>query len=327
MPRASTAATGLTVPALIVLLRFKPAVVRCRWHMKNTSFDPQTALLDWYALNQRDLPWRREPTPYRVLLSELMLQQTQVDRVIPFFDRFVDRFPTITALAAAPRAAVIEAWAGLGYNRRAVYLHQLASAVREHHGGQIPDDYQQLRKLPGIGEYTAGAILSIGFDHDVAALDTNATRVIERYAFGRVASPRELRERASQLIPPGRGREWNQALMDLASSLCSARMPRCLLCPLQPGCRGTGALVARPRKPEKIPFHQSARYYRGRMLAALLELGAEQRVGISEIARSLAVRGVAEPAVGWTVIGEGLARDGLASIEGSKDEPRIGLPT
>src|SRR5689334_19848011 len=137
----------------------------------------QTALLAWYAAHRRDLPWRRDPTPYRVLISEIMLQQTQVDRVIPYFEQFTTRFPDFAALAAAPRADVIRLWAGLGYNRRAVQLHELARIVVERHDGELPSDREALRALPGIGPYTAGAILSIAFGQDEPALDTNVRRV------------------------------------------------------------------------------------------------------------------------------------------------------
>lgn len=294
--------------------------------MQKNSFDPQAALLDWYALHQRDLPWRRAPTPYRVLVSELMLHQTQVDRVVPYFERFLGRFPTIAALADASRAVVIQAWAGLGYNRRAVYLHELARIVHERYQDVIPDSFQALRALPGVGDYTAGAVLSIGFGCDVPALDTNADRVIGRFVFGGAAPRRQVAELARVLLPAGRSRDWNQALMDLGSSLCTASAPRCVLCPLRPGCQGAGLTAPVVRKRETSPFRETTRYFRGRMLAALRKLGAGETAKISDLATSLRVLGVAEPAVGWNAIGNALARDGLATIDRTGGEPAIGLP-
>ncbi len=298
--------------------------------MSDQRNDPQTALLSWYALNRRDLPWRADPTPYRVLVSELMLQQTQVDRVVPYFQAFLKSFPTIAKLASAPRSAVINAWAGLGYNRRAVYLHEIARLVLERHGGEIPADSRSLRALPGIGEYTANAILSIGFGHDLPALDTNAKRVISRYAFGGPTDPRALREQAARLVPAGHAREWNQALMDLASTVCTNRSPQCSRCPLAEGCLSQGAVPESTPRRAAIPFHESTRYFRGRLLNEVRQLAPDQKAPLSAIASSLAQKGVAEPAMGWAQVGEGLARDGLVAIQ-TPDRPNgelsIGLPS
>jgi A/G-specific adenine glycosylase len=225
---------------------------------------------------------------------------------------------------------VIGAWAGLGYNRRAVYLHELARQVFERFAGIIPEDQKTLRTLPGIGEYTAGAVLSIGFGHDALAIDTNAERVIARFAFKGAAGRREVRDHAWELLPSGRARDWNQALMDLGSSLCTAHAPRCLLCPLQPGCLSAGRPARPTPRRATTPFGETTRYFRGRMLAALRDLGAGRTAPVSEVATGLRVQGVAEPAVGWDVIGAGLARDGLACIEATDPEipggQRIGLP-
>src|SRR5680860_695110 len=139
----------------------------------------RTHLFDWWEINQRDLPWRHTRDPYRILVSEVMLQQTQVDRVIPHFHRWLERFPTVQALAEAPTADVIQMWAGLGYNRRAVNLQRTAQAVLEL-GGEFPRDVESLKSLPGIGSYTAGAIACFAFEHDVAFIDTNMRRVLHR---------------------------------------------------------------------------------------------------------------------------------------------------
>ncbi|MSQ22943.1 MAG: A/G-specific adenine glycosylase [Chloroflexi bacterium] len=290
------------------------------------AFDPHTALLDWYGQYQRDLPWRRDPTPYRVLVSEIMLHQTQVDRVVPFFDRFLQRFPTLAVLATASRAEVIGAWGGLGYNRRAVYLHELARVAVERYGGVLPQDRSALEALPGVGPYTAGAVLSIAFGQDEPAVDTNVERVIARY-FGTGSIPKAaLNQNARELVPPGQAREWNQALMDLGSSICRARAPRCLLCPLVPGCASAGDAAPMPKRKSDV-FLESSRYYRGRMLAMLRGLAPGEGVPLSEIGQSLASQGVAEPKEGWGAIGQRLADDGLAEVRHSAQETRIALPS
>jgi A/G-specific adenine glycosylase len=291
------------------------------------QFDPQAALLDWYAQNRRDLPWRRDPDPYRVLISEVMLQQTQVDRVIPYFERFVTRFPDFAALAAAPRADVIQLWAGLGYNRRAAQLHELARRAVEEHAGDLPADAAALAALPGIGPYTVGALLSIAFGQDAPALDTNVRRVVARYCFEDEPTPPELRQAAQDLVPSGRAGDWNQALMDLGSSICTGQRPRCLLCPLQPGCRSAGQREAPLRLVSKrqAPFAESTRFYRGRLLAELRGLPTGTTAPLIQVARQLAAKGVAEPPVGWHIVGEGLARDGLARIEEAPDGVTLGL--
>ncbi|MPZ12910.1 MAG: A/G-specific adenine glycosylase [Chloroflexi bacterium] len=295
---------------------------------KTEMFDARRALLDWYAQYGRDLPWRRHPTPYRVLLSEIMLQQTQVDRIVPYFEAFVERFPTLADLAAAETHEVIRLWGGLGYNRRAVQLRNLARIVMEQYGGELPQDRHALLALPGVGPYTAGALLSIAFAHDEPAMDTNVRRVVGRYAFGESVSPSELERAARDFVPPGRAGEWNQALMDLGSSICLSRQPHCLICPLQTGCRGKGRVLdgetARGASP-KTPYLRSTRYYRGRLLAQLRFLPADTVVPLSVVAERLGQYGVAEPPDGWERVGSDLARDGLARIETRADSVTIGL--
>jgi A/G-specific adenine glycosylase len=287
---------------------------------RDSGFVPQPALLDWYGRHRRDLPWRGDPDPYRVLISEIMLQQTQVDRVIPYFERFTTQFPTFAVLAAAPRADVIRAWAGLGYNRRAVQLHELAAVVVARHGGKLPADRAALLALPGIGPYTAGALLSIAFGKDEPALDTNVARVVGRYAFASPPRIPEVRAAAQALVPAGRASDWNQALMDLGSSICTARRPRCLLCPLQPGCQSAGRVdeVALSGKRE-APYAGSTRYYRGRLLAELRGLPPAARASIDELRQAMNARGVAEPPAGWLVVGRQLERDGLIACEETPD--------
>lgn len=204
-------------------------------------------LLAWFRTRGRSLPWRETRDPYHVLVSEFMLQQTQVARVAQFYPRFLRRFPSVQALARARPAAVRAAWEGLGYYRRAVNLHRLARRVVRENGGGIPDDPAELARLPGVGRYTAGAVASFAYERRAAAVDTNAARVLGR-AFGRRGgrgrgrtggSGAELWRFAERLLPvrPITAWEFNQALMDLGATICVARNPKCRECPVQPACR------------------------------------------------------------------------------------------
>ena len=197
--------------------------------------DLQEALLDWSAATLRDLPWRRTRDPWAVVVSELMLQQTQVARVAPRYDAFLTQFPTPAACAASPLADVVRAWAGLGYNRRAVNLHRMAAAVVERHGGALPSDLAALVALPGIGPYTARAVLAFAFEADAGVVDVNAARVLARVA-GRSLNAREVQERADNLVPAGGGWAWNQAVLDLGATVCTKRAPRCAACPVAAWC-------------------------------------------------------------------------------------------
>ena len=194
-------------------------------------------LLSWFKENARDLPWRRTRDPYAILVSEVMLQQTQVDRVLPYYTRFLERFPTVQALAAGPTADVIRIWSGLGYNRRAVNLQRAARAVVDEQGGAFPEDPADLKKLPGIGAYTAGAIAAFAYERDVAFLDTNMRRVISRVIVGTESAPEsDAIESATALLPPGHGWIWNQALIEFGALQCTARRPACVICPLRDEC-------------------------------------------------------------------------------------------
>jgi A/G-specific adenine glycosylase len=199
-------------------------------------------LLRWYACNGRDLPWRHTRDPYRILVSEFMLQQTPVERVKGFYRRFLGRYPTVTALAAARPAAVREAWDGLGYYARSRNLHRAARLLVARHGARLPRDAALIRALPGVGPYTANAVRSFAFGEAVAILDTNAARVLER-VFG-VPGPRRgsglvrrLWALAEEVTPPRRAYDFNQAIMDLGATVCHARAPCCERCPLRRMCR------------------------------------------------------------------------------------------
>src|SRR5438876_5375270 len=220
-------------------------------------------LLAWYDRHRRNLPWRAPPgmppDPYRVWLSEIMLQQTTVATVGPYFDRFVARWPDVSALAGATLDEVLPHWQGLGYYARARNLHACARAVADRHGGQFPGEPAALRALPGIGGYTAAAIAAIAFDHRAAAIDGNVERVVTRlFAVCQplpAAKPR-LRELAAALVPETRAGDFAQALMDLGATICTPRRPRCVLCPWRACCAAAASgladdLPARVEKPER----------------------------------------------------------------------------
>lgn len=195
----------------------------------------------WYRRHGRDLPWRRTRDPYRVLVSEIMLQQTQVSRVEPYYHRFLARFPSLDRLAEAPAVSVREAWDGLGYYRRAANLHLLAQQVVQQQGGVIPAAPEQLERLPGVGRYTAGAIASFAYEHSAPAVDTNVARVIRRAFHPRASrgsgDPR-IWATAARLVPRRGKAAWvfNQAIMELGAVLCTARQPKCRACPVRREC-------------------------------------------------------------------------------------------
>ncbi|MEZ5668399.1 MAG: A/G-specific adenine glycosylase [Alphaproteobacteria bacterium] len=206
------------------------------------------ALLDWYDAHGRDLPWRapawRQPDPYRVWLSEIMLQQTTVAAVKPYFEAFLDRWPTVEALADAPSEAVMAAWAGLGYYARARNLHACAKAVAAAHGGVFPDSEDGLRALPGVGTYTAAAIAAIAFDRPAAVVDGNVERVIARLVDLDRPLPgakRTVARLVAAMVPAGRPGDFAQATMDLGATVCTPRAPACGLCPWMRACRARAA--------------------------------------------------------------------------------------
>jgi len=194
-------------------------------------------LLAWFRAAGRDLPWRRTRDPYRVLVSEFMLQQTQVARVLEFYGPFLERWPSLRALARGPARAVRESWEGLGYYRRAANLHRLAKQVVRDHDGELPSDPDQLERLPGIGPYTAGAVATFAFERPTPAVDTNAGRVLRR-VFGS-ATAKDTRSLAHDLQPRRGKTAWsfNQALMELGALVCTARAPKCGECPVRRYCR------------------------------------------------------------------------------------------
>jgi len=208
-------------------------------------------LLAWWARAARDLPWRKTRDPYRVLVSEFMLQQTQVSRVAEYYPRFLERFPDLESLARARPRAVREAWDGLGYYARASNLHSLAKDVTRRYDATLPDDPEELVKLPGVGPYTAGAVASFAYEKAVPAVDTNVNRVLRRVFFGPATGngqrAKNVWELARELVPKDGKRAWkfNQALMELGALVCKARAPQCNECPVQPVCKTGRRLGAR----------------------------------------------------------------------------------
>jgi len=235
------------------------------------------ALLGHYDRGRRDLPWRGETDPYRVWVSEVMLQQTRVDTVIPYYRRWIELFPDVGSLATASRDDVLRAWQGLGYYRRAAQLHEGARVVRERHDGALPGDYDALRALPGVGEYTAGAVGSIAFGRPVPAVDGNARRVLARLFDRPTPTAGWLRETATRLVHPERPGDWNQALMELGATVCTPRGPRCDACPLSGWCAAHRAGTEEER-PTPVP--------RGPVASATIATA----VVVDEAGRALLVR-------------------------------------
>jgi A/G-specific adenine glycosylase len=245
------------------------------------THNPATALLAWYDVHRRVLPWRapagRHADPYHVWLSEIMLQQTTVQAVAGYYRKFLTRWPTVAALAAAPLDDVLAAWAGLGYYARARNLHKCAVEVAQHRGGKFPDTAAELKALPGIGAYTAGAIAAIAFDRREAAMDANAERVVARYFAMDEPFPRgkiRLRQLGHDWVPDKRAGDFAQALMDLGSAICTVKRPACGTCPIAKGCaaRAKGIAETLPVKAPQMerPLKRGAAFVAVRDGAVLL---------------------------------------------------------
>jgi A/G-specific adenine glycosylase len=293
------------------------------------------AVLQWAEVAGRDLPWRRTRDPWAVLVSEVMLAQTQVTRVIPKWVEFLARWPDAGSCARAPRADVIAAWSGLGYNRRAVQLHRAAGLIITRHGGSVPADLSALTALPGVGPYTARAVLTFAYERPVGVVDTNAARVLARAVAGRPLLGAEVQAHADRLVPTDGAWAWNQAVLDLGATVCTARRPACGSCPLgpvahrAPKCRWArspgmedpargSAATSRPQS----GFEGSNRQGRGRLLAAFAALAAEPvvRGGARRSAVEISPAGLAT-AAGWPddpvralEVARSLVEDGLVEV-------------
>ncbi|MDO3412646.1 A/G-specific adenine glycosylase [Saccharibacillus sp. CPCC 101409] len=236
-------------------------------------------LLVWYDRSKRDLPWRRHRDPYFIWVSEIMLQQTRVDTVIPYFNRFIERFPTIAALAEAPEEDVVKMWEGLGYYSRARNLQAAARQIVELHSGSMPSEREHVFALKGVGPYTAGAILSIAFNQPEPAVDGNVMRVLSRYFLieDDIAKPKTriaMEKMIPALIPEGRASDFNQALMELGALICTPKSPHCLICPVMEHCRGRIEGMER-----ELPVKTKAKKPRPEQRLAVLLEGEGERAG------------------------------------------------
>jgi A/G-specific adenine glycosylase len=277
----------------------------------------RAALLAWYDRERRDLPWRATRDPYAVLVSEVMLQQTQAARVADRFPRFLARFPTEEILAAAPTTAVLAEWAGLGYNRRALAIQRAAGVVARD---GWPRDVAGLASLPGVGPYTARAVASLAFGIPVGVVDTNVRRWLIR-RFGAPDTTPALQSLADGLAGagPARPADWTHASMEFGATICRARAPRCDVCPIANGCpaRGMAVPVPVPRQP---PLHGSDRAYRGAIVRALTEATGHELRADALRRRLDGASGTVGPALDderWGRIVTGLERDGLAHRAGA----------
>jgi A/G-specific adenine glycosylase len=275
-------------------------------------------LLAWGSRHLRPLPWRATRDPWAVLVSEVMAQQTGVDRVIPHYTAFLAAHPTPQACADAPVADVVRAWRGLGFNRRAVNLHACARAVVERHGGRLPADLDALLVLPGVGPYTARAVLAFAFEHEVGVVDTNVGRVLARWE-GRRLRAAEAQALADGLVPPGRSWDWNQTVMELGGAVCRRRRPDCRACPVRAGCGWAAAGLAAPDPADgsagvsggQPRFEGSDRQGRGRLVEALCG-------GPVPLAALPAVMGWPDDQARADRVAVGLVEDGLAVRVGGR---------
>lgn len=288
------------------------------------------AVLAWFSASGRTLPWRFSSSPYRILISEIMLQQTQVSRVREKFPKFLRCFPSLRSLALAPQRDVVMAWEGMGYNNRAVRLHALARKVTLEFNGRLPGTYDALTSLPGIGRYTANAILSSSFGLSVPVVDINVRRVFSRL-FWRMSTTADMRPEAEiwriaeEILPPENAYEWNQALMDLGATICTARSPRCPDCPVRRHCASTRTMKnQRQQKSRREPMFNGVpnRIHRGRIVQVLRSAGHSMRA--SELAqRVVGTRTIEDP--WWLGVLAGLQRDGLVTMNRSKVNPMVTL--
>ncbi|HEX7951298.1 MAG TPA: A/G-specific adenine glycosylase [Candidatus Limnocylindrales bacterium] len=274
-------------------------------------------VLDWYRRSARSLAFRGTSDPWAILVSEVMAQQTQAARAAEAWTRFMASYPTPAALAAASAADALRAWRGLGYNRRAIALQRAAGAIVDEHGGMVPADLEALRRLPGIGPYSARAVAALAFGRRVGAVDTNVRRVLGRAFFDELPDAPALQELADAMVPRQRPGLWTHALMDIGATLCRIRAPRCDACPLRSSCvhAATPALPAAMKRPGPVArrepaFAASSRWLRGRILDRLRDLddgawlafgegiGGHDTAAVAAALRNLAGEGLLEVRAG-----------------------------
>ncbi len=287
-------------------------------------------LISWYQKSGRDLPWRNTHDPYRILISEVMLQQTQVITVIERYERWLKRFPTVQSLAAAPTAAVLQEWAGLGYNRRALALHQIAQRVLRDYAGQFPTDIAELQTFKGIGEYTAHAIASFAFKQRAPLVDTNIKRVLGRIFFG-FKKLEQLRDEhglfwtlSRMIIERAKSPyDFNQGMMDFGATICIAKRPKCAVCPMQTICKSYPSILkanpeqlrVKTKRTEPLYFGQPRRIWRGKILQYLQ---THQVATLTQIGKAIQPDWKAERLPWLTAVIATMAKDGLVSYRQSK---------
>ena len=283
----------------------------------------QSAVFRWYRRSGRKLPWRGERDPYRILVSEVMLQQTQVSRVLEKYSAFLARFPTVHSLARARRSHVIRMWRGMGYNNRAVRLHRLAHSVAHTSGGILPQTEKELMDLPGIGRYTARAIMSSAFALPVPVVDVNIQRFFSRvfWSMSTLTDMRPLRDveaHALKQFPPRNGYEWNQALMDLGATVCAARTPQCDACPVASHCRsrtGMKRVAAIRKKSEPSFYGVPERIHRGHIIEHLRGLRNGHSLPLAQLGKAVLPH-FSDRNMKWLrrILGQ-LERDGLVRVQ------------
>ncbi|MGA9116255.1 MAG: A/G-specific adenine glycosylase, partial [Bacteroidota bacterium] len=291
------------------------------------------AVLRWYGRNGRTLPWRNIRNPYRILLAEVMLQQTRVRRVLEKYPLFLRRFPTLRSLARAPLREAVIAWRGMGYNRRVVHLHRSARIVTGRHGGRIPRSRRELLLLPGIGPCTADAVRNAAFGERAPVLDVNVRRVLSRIlgrmpATASLLPPGEAEALAHRLLPRGREYDWNQALMDLGALLCTASAPSCVPCPAARLCLSrTGMRPGglRPRRREPSRNGVPDRIHRGRIVEELRRLPARATVPLEELGRRILPGFRREDRAWLHGVLRSLERDGLALLARRQGKTGVSL--
>ncbi|MBI4427485.1 MAG: A/G-specific adenine glycosylase [Ignavibacteriales bacterium] len=285
----------------------------------------QKIILRWYSTEARSLPWRKTRNPYRILVSEVMLQQTQVHRVLQKYPKFIKRFPSFGSLARARTSSVIRAWRGMGYNNRAVRLQRLAKEIANKHQGKLPRTIPQLESLPGIGPYTARAVSCFAFGQCVPVVDTNVHRVLHRI-FPKETRDEEIWNVAERALPVRNAYSWNQALMELGATVCVARNPCCEKCPVKRTCPSAFTKkIARRHNGVREPGRNGVpnRIFRGRIVETLRD--SHQSVKASLLGRRL-MPGFREKDRPWLIqLLKGLERDGLVRIHNHRKETEVSL--
>ena len=291
----------------------------------NRKLKIQKHLLMWYQKNARSLRWRKTKNPYRILLSEVMLQQTQVNRVQLKYPEFLRQFPNFASLAQARTADVIRTWSGMGYNNRALRLQQIAKCVIAEYGGRLPRNVETLQQLPGIGRYTAHAIACFAFGMQTATVDINVQRVLSRLFPQRTQSA-DMWKLAEQMLPREKAYDWNQALMELGGIICTASKPYCIECPLKQYCPSAFLPMKQKQVERKTNTIIPNRIYRGRIIAALRKIAHHRSIETNRVAKMVKPDFSSRQKKWLVTLLNSLLRDGLIQIHSRNRKIYISLP-